>query len=143
MEKPATRPKIKIELVKKTIFVFFPVWSLDSPYLQTAPVKFFVRKVIQQHCLTVDLCNKFQTIFVPVTPPSLPQPPTPSPPKEKCFKQFFLLYLVLMRQLVTALIQYGGRNVRSSDLFGQNKTPLSLTRRFFKGLKVCVARFHF
>ncbi|CAH3109536.1 unnamed protein product [Porites lobata] len=37
--------------------------------------------------------------------------------------------------LVTALIQYGGRNVRSSDLFGQNKTPLSLTRRFFKGLK--------
>ena len=41
-------------------------------------------------------------------------------------------------QLVTALIQYGGRNVRSSDLFGQNKTPLSLTRRFFKGLKVRV-----
>lgn len=41
-------------------------------------------------------------------------------------------------QLVTALIQYGGRNVRSSDLFGQNKTPLSLTRRFFKGLKVCL-----
>lgn len=36
---------------------------------------------------------------------------------------------------VTALIQYGGRDVRSSDLFGQNKTPLSLTRRFFKGLK--------
>ena len=41
-----------------------------------------------------------------------------------------------MLQLVTALIQYGGRNVRGSDLFGQNKTPLSLTRRFFKGLKV-------
>lgn len=39
------------------------------------------------------------------------------------------------KKLVTALIQYGGRNVRSSDLFGQNKTPLSLTRRFFKGLK--------
>lgn len=37
--------------------------------------------------------------------------------------------------MVTALIQYGGRNVRGSDLFGQNKTPLSLTRRFFKGLK--------
>ena len=48
----------------------------------------------------------------------------------------FLLYCPF--QLVTALIQYGGRNVRSSDLFGQNKTPLSLTRRFFKGLKVCV-----
>ncbi|KAL9986476.1 hypothetical protein ACROYT_G000631 [Oculina patagonica] len=39
------------------------------------------------------------------------------------------------KKLVTALVQYGGRNVRSSDLFGQNKTPLSLTRRFFKGLK--------
>lgn len=37
---------------------------------------------------------------------------------------------------MTALIQYGGRSVRGSDLFGQNKTPLSLTRRFFKGLKV-------
>ncbi|XP_015770849.1 PREDICTED: vacuolar protein sorting-associated protein 45-like [Acropora digitifera] len=37
---------------------------------------------------------------------------------------------------VNALIQYGGKDVRSSDLFGQNKTPLSLTRRFFKGLKV-------
>ncbi|XP_074639862.1 vacuolar protein sorting-associated protein 45-like [Acropora palmata] len=36
---------------------------------------------------------------------------------------------------VNALIQYGGKDVRSSDLFGQNKTPLSLTRRFFKGLK--------
>ena len=44
---------------------------------------------------------------------------------------FFFLY-----QHVNALIQYGGKDVRSSDLFGQNKTPLSLTRRFFKGLKV-------
>ncbi|CAH3038527.1 unnamed protein product [Pocillopora meandrina] len=40
-----------------------------------------------------------------------------------------------LKKTVTALIQYGGRSVRGSDLFGQNKTPLSLTRRFFKGLK--------
>lgn len=39
------------------------------------------------------------------------------------------------RRLVPAIMQYAGRSVRSSDLFGQAKTPLSLTRRFFKGLK--------
>ena len=46
------------------------------------------------------------------------------------------LLLFFFYQLVPALIQYSGRNVRGSDLFGQNRTPLSLTRRFFKGLKV-------
>jgi len=50
-------------------------------------------------------------------------------------KRLNIVFFVML-QLVTALIQYGGRNVRGSDLFGQNKTPLSLTRRFFKGLKV-------
>ena len=39
-------------------------------------------------------------------------------------------------QLASAMLQYAGRSVRKSDLFGQAKTPLSLTRRFFKGLKV-------
>ena len=33
--------------------------------------------------------------------------------------------------------------MRSSDLFGQNKTPLSLTRRFFKGLKVGVVKLYY
>lgn len=39
------------------------------------------------------------------------------------------------RRMVSAVVQYGGKNVRSSDLFGQSKTPMSLSRRLFKGLK--------
>ncbi|KAK3733646.1 hypothetical protein QZH41_013329, partial [Actinostola sp. cb2023] len=39
------------------------------------------------------------------------------------------------KRLVPAIIQYAGRNVRGCDIFGQNKTPLSLTRRILKGLK--------
>ena len=37
---------------------------------------------------------------------------------------------------MSAIIQYSGKNVRSSDLFGQSNTPMSLSRRLFKGLKV-------
>ncbi|EDO39542.1 predicted protein [Nematostella vectensis] len=39
------------------------------------------------------------------------------------------------KRLVPAIVQYAGRSVRGSDLFGQNKTPLSLTRKILKGLK--------
>lgn len=39
------------------------------------------------------------------------------------------------RRIVSAIIQYSGKNVRSSDLFGQSNTPMSLSRRLFKGLK--------
>ncbi|XP_028411218.1 vacuolar protein sorting-associated protein 45-like [Dendronephthya gigantea] len=39
------------------------------------------------------------------------------------------------RRIVSAILQYGGKNVRSSDLFGQSNTPMSLSRRLFKGLK--------
>lgn len=39
------------------------------------------------------------------------------------------------RRIVSAILQYAGRNVRSSDLFGQSNTPISLSRRLFKGLK--------
>lgn len=39
------------------------------------------------------------------------------------------------RRIVPAILQYSGKNVRSSDLFGQSNTPMSLSRRLFKGLK--------
>ena len=64
----------------------------------------------------------------------------PLPFPKNWFNMVLLFFPLLTRQLVTALIQYGGRNVRGSDLFGQNKTPLSLTRRFFKGLKASKRR---
>lgn len=57
-------------------------------------------------------------------------------PASVCLKSFNCPYFFFLYQHVNALIQYGGKDVWSSDLFGQNKTPLSLTRRFFKGLKV-------
>jgi len=35
------------------------------------------------------------------------------------------------------MVEYAGATVRTSDLFGQNsKNPLSMTKKFMKGLKV-------
>lgn len=39
------------------------------------------------------------------------------------------------RRVVPAILQYSGKNARSSDLFGESNTPMSLSRRLFKGLK--------
>ena len=34
------------------------------------------------------------------------------------------------------MIEYAGSNVRKSDIFGQSKNALAMTKRFIKGLKV-------
>ena len=39
-------------------------------------------------------------------------------------------------QMIPAVLDYGGQKVRTSDLFG-NDTPIAMTKKFFKGLKVC------
>ena len=38
-------------------------------------------------------------------------------------------------QLLRAILEFGGRSKRTSELF-ETATPLSMTRKFFKGLKV-------
>ena len=37
--------------------------------------------------------------------------------------------------MVYAVLDYGGQKVRGSDLFG-NETPIAMTKKFLKGLKV-------
>ena len=44
-------------------------------------------------------------------------------------------------QMIPAVLDYGGQKVRTSDLFG-NDTPIAMTKKFFKGLKVCGFGFH-
>ena len=39
--------------------------------------------------------------------------------------------------MVPAVLAYGGQKVRGSDLFG-SETPIAMTKKFLKGLKVCV-----
>eukprot|EP00112_Aurelia_sp_Birch-Aquarium-sp1_P005793 Seg1658.2 transcript_id=Seg1658.2/GoldUCD/mRNA.D3Y31 product="Vacuolar protein sorting-associated protein 45" protein_id=Seg1658.2/GoldUCD/D3Y31 len=41
----------------------------------------------------------------------------------------------LYLQLVLSMIEYAGATVRSSDIFGQSKNALAMTKRFIKGLK--------
>ena len=38
-------------------------------------------------------------------------------------------------QMVQAILDYGGRKARGSDLFG-NQDPVAITKRLLKGLKV-------
>ena len=50
-----------------------------------------------------------------------------------------LMYMnVLYLKLVSAIIEYGGRKSRGSDLFGSTD-PVAFTKRFLKGLKVSVS----
>ena len=37
--------------------------------------------------------------------------------------------------MVTAVLEYGGHKVRGSELF-ETDTPIAMTKKFFKGLKV-------
>ena len=37
--------------------------------------------------------------------------------------------------MVAAVLEYGGQKARGSDLFG-NETPIAMTKKFLKGLKV-------
>ncbi len=37
--------------------------------------------------------------------------------------------------MVGLLLEYAGQKIRSSDLFGQ-ETPIAMTKKFLKGLKV-------
>ena len=37
--------------------------------------------------------------------------------------------------MVPAVLEYGGQKARGSDLFG-NETPIAMTKKFLKGLKV-------
>lgn len=42
------------------------------------------------------------------------------------------------------MVEYAGATVRTSDLFGQNsKNPLSMTKKFMKGLKVFILLYLF
>ena len=38
--------------------------------------------------------------------------------------------------MVHGILEYGGQKVRTSDLF-DTETPIAMTKKFFKGLKVC------
>lgn len=38
--------------------------------------------------------------------------------------------------MVHAVIEFGGTKVRGTDLFG-SETPIAMTKKFLKGLKVC------
>ena len=42
----------------------------------------------------------------------------------------------ILVKLVLNIIEFAGATVRSSDIFGQNKSTLSMTKKFIKGLKV-------
>ncbi len=37
--------------------------------------------------------------------------------------------------MVPAVLEYGGQKIRSSDLF-ESDTPIAMTKKFLKGLKV-------
>ena len=37
--------------------------------------------------------------------------------------------------MVQSVLEYGGQKIRSNDLFGQD-TPIAMTKKFLKGLKV-------
>ena len=43
--------------------------------------------------------------------------------------------IYMYMQLLRAILEFGGRSKRTSELF-ETATPLSMTRKFFKGLKV-------
>lgn len=43
-------------------------------------------------------------------------------------------------KLVPAVLEYGGRKARGSDLFG-NQDAVAMTKKFFKGLKVKIRTF--
>ena len=45
-------------------------------------------------------------------------------------------------KLVPAVLEYGGRKARGSDLFG-NQDAVAMTKKFFKGLKVKIRTFFF
>lgn len=42
---------------------------------------------------------------------------------------------VVTGQVIPAVLEYGGRKARGSDLFG-NQDAVAITKKFFKGLKV-------
>ena len=43
--------------------------------------------------------------------------------------------IIASLKLVPAVLEYGGRKARGSDLFG-NQDAVAMTKKFFKGLKV-------
>lgn len=45
-------------------------------------------------------------------------------------------------KLVPAVLEYGGRKARGSDLFG-NQDAVAMTKKFFKGLKVKICTFFY
>lgn len=45
-------------------------------------------------------------------------------------------YASISLQLVYSIVEYAGATVRKSDVFGQNKNALAMTKKFIKGLKV-------
>lgn len=45
-------------------------------------------------------------------------------------------------KLVPAVLEYGGRKARGSDLFG-NQDAVAITKKFFKGLKVKLYWYHY
>ena len=47
-----------------------------------------------------------------------------------------LIILLILLQLILHMIEYAGATVRSSDVFGQSKNAIAMTKRFIKGLKV-------
>ena len=53
-----------------------------------------------------------------------------------CFLSLNLVQnIIASLKLVPAVLEYGGRKARGSDLFG-NQDAVAMTKKFFKGLKV-------
>lgn len=53
-----------------------------------------------------------------------------------CFLSLNLVKnIIASLKLVPAVLEYGGRKARGSDLFG-NQDAVAMTKKFFKGLKV-------
>ena len=58
-----------------------------------------------------------------------------------CFLSLNLVKnIIASLKLVPAVLEYGGRKARGSDLFG-NQDAVAMTKKFFKGLKVNIHIF--
>ena len=54
------------------------------------------------------------------------------------YVNLYILYCLVF-QMVSAVVEYGGQKVRGNDLF-ENDTPIAMTKKFLKGLQVCILK---
>lgn len=87
---------------------------------------------VLRYLLGLDLPDSL--VIIPVPPLSLTRPKI----AWKLVSQVKrILVLPLSVQLVSAIVEYGGKRVRGSDLFSP-KDAVAITKQFLKGLKVWI-----